>query len=86
MNLHLVLTYHWFDETASGRKRTEYREMGDFWNKRIWLNREIIETVTFARGYTSDTMTFDVEYIDVGTCPYPEWDGAYYRIHFKEKL
>lgn len=84
MKLHLVLTHHWYDEIVSGRKRTEYREMSDFWRKRIWGKKDDIKTVTFARGYTDTTLTFDVVGIDQGSCPYPEWNDEYYRIHFKE--
>ena len=86
MNLHLVLTYHWFDEIEAGRKLVEYREKTHYWFKRIWLNRKKIKTVTFARGYTSRTMTFKVHKIDLGKCPYPDWDGEYNRIHFSERI
>ena len=82
MNLHLVLTYHWFDEIESGRKRVEYREKKSYWIERVWANREQIKTVTFSRGYTSKTITFNVDKIDQGSCPYPEWDDRYIRIHF----
>ena len=82
MNLHLVLAHHWFDLIKSGEKRVEYREMSDYWRKRIWYKLEDIKTVTFARAYTSETLTFNVDCIDMGSCPYPEWNEEYYRIHF----
>ena len=85
MNLDLVLTYHWFDEIAAGRKTIEYREKTHFWFKRIWRNREKIKTVTFRRGYTSTTIKKKVTKIDLGPCPYPEWDGEYNRVHFCDK-
>ena len=88
MNLHLVLTHHWFDEVKSGRKRIEYRKTTLYWYKRIWAKwcaGQQIKTVTFARGYTSETITFDVTAIDQGKCPYPEWNGWYYRIYFKKE-
>jgi len=84
MNLHLVLTHHWYDEVASGRKRIEYRDRSLFWFDRIWRKRHDIKTVTFARGYTSTTLKFNVTKIDIGPCPYPEWDQNYYRVHFEE--
>ena len=33
--LDLSLTYHWYDEIESGRKAVEYREMSDYWCKRL---------------------------------------------------
>jgi len=82
MNLNLVLTYHWYDEVLSGRKRIEYREITHYWCKRIWLKRDTFKTVTFARGYTNEVIRYNVTEIDMGVCPYPEWPEQYYRIHF----
>ena len=60
--LHLVLTRHWYDDTAAGRKRVEYRSMKNpangkpsVWYARIWLKRYWIKTVRFSRAYTSTT-------------------------------
>lgn len=36
--LDLSLTYHWFDEILSGRKKEEYREPNPFNQKRILMN------------------------------------------------
>ena len=80
--LHLVLTYQWYDETESGRKRTEYRKMTARWKKLIWDRRHEITHVRFARGYTSEMRTYEVHRIDVGKCPIHGWDGMFYRIHF----
>ena len=33
--LDLSLTYHWFDEILSGRKKEEYREIKPFYQKRL---------------------------------------------------
>ncbi len=91
MTLHLVLTHHWYDETASGRKRVEYRSLLDpetrkpsIWYGRIWLKRHMIDRVRFARGYTPTTQTFAVTKIDIGPCPIPGWSGDFYRIHFTD--
>ncbi len=47
--IYAVLTAHWFDEFASGRKTTEYRRSGPLWNAdRCTIGRSII----FSRGYT----------------------------------
>lgn len=84
ITIHLVLTYHWCDETEQGRKDIEYREMTPHWEKLIWERRKRIPTVRFVRGYTSTMMVCPVIKIDVGRCPYPGWDGDYYRIHFEQ--
>ena len=86
MTLHLVLTYHWFDEILAGRKRCEYRALKRHWAKRIWKRRAEIESVVFSRGYTSTTLERQVVKIDIGPCPYTVgWDGQFYRIHFKQE-
>jgi len=81
--IHLVLTHRWYDEIASGRKRTEYRAKSVQWVKRIWECREDITHVRLARGYTKTTQTFTVDYIDLGLCPYEGWPDEYIRIHFR---
>ena len=80
--LHLVLTYHWYDETAHGSKRVEYRAMTPRWRKLIFDKRDEITHVRFARGYTATMQTYEVEKIDVGSCPIDGWNDQYYRIHF----
>lgn len=57
MTLHLVLDYKWFDMIAAGVKLEEYREMTDYWKKRIWDKRGEIDSVCFHRGYTNITIT-----------------------------
>jgi hypothetical protein len=59
--LHLVLTYHWYDETAHGSKRVEYRAMTPRWRKLIFDKRDEITHVRFARGYTATMQTYKVE-------------------------
>jgi hypothetical protein len=66
-----------------GVKRTEYRRITLHWQKRIFDKKAQIKTVTFSKGYTSKTLTFDVTRIRVGLCPYPGWPGYYYCIDFK---
>lgn len=80
--LHLPLTHHWYDETERGTKCIEYRVMIPRWEKQIWQKRDQITHVRFSRGYTSRTITRQVERIDIGPCPIPGWAGEYYRIHF----
>ena len=76
---HFILTYYWFDEMVAGRKDVEYRQATYYWRRRIW-DRQITHAI-FSRGYSSTTITRPVRKIDVGLCPYPTWDGIYYRIH-----
>ena len=83
MNLRLVLTFKWFTEILLGTKRIEYREINDYWFQIIWRKKAEIKTVTFSRGYTNRIITYDVIKIDKGPCPYKNWDGIFYRIHFK---
>jgi hypothetical protein len=89
--LHLVLTRHWYDETAAGRKRVEYRSTTEpfggkpsIWYARLWLKRHTFKFVRFSRAYTSTTQTYAVVKIDIGTCPIPGWSGDFYRIHFTD--
>ncbi len=87
--INLVLTNHWYDETAAGRKRVEYRVMTgggggpSQYLGQLWHQRHTLKRVRFSRGYTPTTQTFDIVKIDVGPCPIPGWSGEYYRIHFK---
>ena len=81
----LVLSFHWYDETESGRKRVEYRKMSTHWTKLIWGRRHEITHVRFQRGFMHNppTLMFEVEKIDIGPCPIDGWNDQYYRIHFK---
>ncbi|OQA30177.1 MAG: hypothetical protein BWY57_02995 [Betaproteobacteria bacterium ADurb.Bin341] len=85
VRLTLVLTGHWYDTTARGAKLIEYRKMSPHWKRMIWERREQIATVRFSRGYSKQTMTFNVTKIDIGPCPLPGWNGLFYRVHFKER-
>ncbi len=81
IRLHLVLTYHWFDEMVAGRKDVEYRLISPHWMRLIWDRRERIGMVRFSRAYTSSTITRPVVSIDTGPCPLDDWNSTYYRIH-----
>lgn len=52
MNLHLTLTFDWYDKTASGEKDVEYRLICPHWHRLIWNRRKQIKTVTFSQGMT----------------------------------
>lgn len=83
--LHLVITEHWYNEIIAGRKLIEYRAMSDHWKKLIWKRRDKITHVRFQCGFKKNPlkMTFEVESIDVGKCPYDGWNDQYYRVFFK---
>ena len=78
--VHLVLTHHWFDEMAAGRKDVEYRRKGIHWTRIIWKRANRITHARFSRGYTSTTITRPVVGIDIGPCPIDGWPGVYYRL------
>lgn len=92
--VHLPLTFHWYDETESGRKRIEYRSMETIdkklrivpskWMRDIWEKRSEITHVRFSRAYTKTIMLFRVEKIDIGPCPIEGWTGDYIRIYFAD--
>lgn len=80
--LDLVLTQHWFDETAAGRKDIEYRALTPHWMRRIIERRDELTHVRFRRGYTTRTLPLrTITLIDIGPCPIPGWAGNYIRIH-----
>lgn len=81
--LHLVLKHEWYDEILSGRKTVEYRAMTPRWAKMLWEKRGELKFIRFARGYSAQTLTREIELIDIGPCPYPGWPGDYYRVHLK---
>lgn len=97
-NLNLTLNKKWFDMIASGEKKEEYREIKDYWTKRLtnqnslFDNGEIkhFDTVTFKNGYSpfSPMMSFEVKEIVIAEGK-PEWGaekGAkYYVIRLGEK-
>lgn len=73
--LHLVLKSKWYDKIATGEKTSEYRECKSYWNKRFSGNKDLIDCfdddycrynkVIFHRGYTAETMEFEVKNIFV---------------------
>lgn len=61
--LHLILKHKWYDMIASGEKTEEYRNLGDYWNNRIWKGYQF---VCFHRGYTKNTMSFIIKDVVIG--------------------
>ena len=77
--LHLTLTYHWFDEIASGRKTHEYRRCSSYWKNIMEKCGDKICTVIFHRGYTADIITKEVKSITIV-------DGKNTDLHINEKV
>ena len=67
--LQLNLFRKYFDQIAEGTKTIEYRDMTDYWKKRI-ENREY-DIIKFRNGYAKDAPTMLVEYKGYGM--YYEW-------------
>lgn len=74
--LHLVLKGCWYDKIASGEKTSEYREIKPYWNRRFnYRYREFVNNaikkhrVIFHRGYTNETMEFEIKSIDTTSAP-----------------
>lgn len=65
LNLHLVLKGEFYNAIKNGKKTVEYRDNTLYWRKRTiykWSSNGG-NTVTFHRGYTKETMTFQIRCI-----------------------
>ena len=93
--LYLVLKKKWYDMIANGEKREEYRDLSDYWTKRIknWLltaNDRGLAVVAFSRGYTKAGMFF----VCRGCSPswkhrFPQWgepETPHFVIHLGERV
>ncbi len=87
--IHLNLKREWFDMIASGVKKEEYRDVNDYWTKRIgkfYIKSITPSTITFSNGYAKERKQMIVELLsvdmDVGR---EEW-GANGRMQFVLKL
>lgn len=60
--LDLVLKGHWYDLIKSGRKTYEYREIKPYWTKRLFSRA--YTHVRFRRGYTKESMVFELVSIE----------------------
>ena len=81
--LFLPLKKEWYDMIESGVKLEEYREIKDFWFKR--LTNKDFKYVQFSYGYTKRTMTFICDGIEIGTGK-PEWGAEPGKNYFVIKL
>ena len=83
------LAYKWYDEIESGKKRIEYRDITDYWQKHLFktvtgANGEEDDIpavrIKFSRGYTKTNMTWTIKWIE---CDAKE---AQYRIHLGKRV
>jgi len=69
--LHLILKKKWFDLILSGEKKEEYREIKDYWQKRLCGSDPddqgfyYFDTITFTNGYAKDAPRFVIDLIDI---------------------
>lgn len=80
----LNLYRHWHAEIAEGRKTVEYRAVSPYWRSRL-EKLAPGDVIRFRRGYSDRASDIEatVDGIDIGPCPYPGWDGDFYRIRFR---
>lgn len=43
VDIHLILTYHWYDEIDAGRKLVEYREQSDYYKRMLVRNYKLLK-------------------------------------------
>jgi ASC-1-like (ASCH) protein len=60
-NLHLVLKHKYYGLIKEGKKRVEYRDLTDYWKKRILDKKGLLKLVIFHKGYTNETMAFQIK-------------------------
>ena len=82
--LHLVVTYHWWDKIVLGDKNEEYREGTHYWLNRLcdfdrdFANRKFsarwknFTHLVLHRGYSSTVARFPIEKISIGQGN-PQW-------------
>lgn len=89
--LRLKLKKKWFDMIDSGEKKEEYREMKDYWFRRLTdffdtpfpYSFKHFDVVQFEHGYAKNppTMAFEITRIGEGI-PRPEWSDGVKERHF----
>lgn len=84
MKITLSLKKKWWDMITTGDKSEEYRELKDYWVKRLLQSKELITEVEFTLGYpkaddTQRRRTYKVEDIKIGLGRH-EWGAPGYRV------
>lgn len=57
--LHMTLHRIWFDQILNGEKKEEYRQIKDYWVKRLAKDYDVI---CFKNGYSKDAREITIEY------------------------
>lgn len=75
MTLHLTLKKKWFDMIASGEKKEEYREITDYWIRRLHKfgsaaddDFKDFDVVRFRNGYAKNAPVMVVECLGIEVC------------------
>lgn len=76
--LYLNLKAKWYDMIESGYKKEEYREIKDYWIKR--LDNKVYDKVCFIYGYTKRKMAFNIKSIIKGIGN-KEWGAPSYPVY-----
>lgn len=63
--LDLVLKAHWYDLIKLGQKSCEYREIKEYWTRRLFAKP--YSHIRFRRGYTRENMLFEFAGIEITT-------------------
>ncbi len=70
--LHLTLKKKWFDMIASGEKKEEYREINDYWIRRLNKNGlasddefKDFAVIIFRNGYSKKSPTVKIEFDEI---------------------
>lgn len=82
--LHLNLIKKWFDMIHSGEKKEEYRELSDYWKKRMQkVKLNGVKTITFSNGYAKDRrqMIVELKYISIRD-GLKEWGAIEGKVYF----
>lgn len=70
--LHLTLKKQWFEMIASGEKKEEYRDIKDYWRKRLFDKK--YDAISFRNGYSKNAPKMLVEYKElIGGIGKAEW-------------
>lgn len=78
--LHLTLHKKWFDEILAERKNVEYRDMTEYWKRR--LENKKYDYIHFVNGYGKKRPWMDVEIKSI----VKDYETKEYHIHLGKIL
>jgi hypothetical protein len=92
--LHLTLKKKWFDMVASGEKKEEYREINNYWIRRLNKNGmagddefKDFDCVKFRNGYSKNAPTIVCEFEEIEISKgRSEWGAESGKEYFVIKL